>query len=171
MKEEKNMKKILLAILALALALGSSMPVYAATQTTTMPVSVTIVPAVTVSVTSLSFGSVVQGDWAHGYATITVNAINLLAYTVTLDAGLNYSGGGVRRLMSGATLGGSYHLHHDFDIPWGDSGFAGTFPDGSGLPGRGSAANPTQTLRVYGLLYASSTLGTFTDTVTVTVHY
>jgi len=170
------MKKILLAVLALALALGFSMPVYALTQTTTIPVSITIVPAVTVSATSLSFGSVAQSAFnVTGNATITVNATNLLLYTVTLDAGLNLFGGD-RRMMSGATSGGSYVLYKDaaFSTRWGDSGFADTCGGGcgSGVAVAGTGAN--QTLTVYGLLSGgagSTPGGPYTDTVTVTVNY
>jgi len=170
------MKKILFAIFALALALGSSMPVYALTATTTMPVSLTLVPAVTVSATSLSFGTSVVGYGGLGVknATITVNAASGTAYTVTLDAGLNYSSG-VRLMMSGATIGGSYTLHKEAALTtfWGDTGFAGTVTGasaGSGVTGTGSGAN--QTLTVYGWITSYySTPGVFTDTVTVTVNY
>jgi len=165
------MKKILFALLALALALGSSMPVYAATQATTMPVSLTLVPAVTVSATNLNFGSVVSGTLsATGNATINVNATNGLTYTVTLDAGLYYSAG-YRYVRTGATLGGAYFLYKEAarTTQWGDAGFAGTFSSFSGVTGTGSGA--AQTLTVYGTTFPGTTPGTFTDTVTVTVHY
>lgn len=163
------MKKILLAVFALALALGSSMPVYALTQTTTMPVSVTVIPAVAVSATSLNFGNAVQSTYGTASAaTITVNASSGTLYTVTLDAG-SYFFGGIRHM--GSASGPAYDTYNDASYLqlWGDLGFANTFSLGSGVTGTGTGAD--QMLTVYGLANSGATPGTFSDTMTVTVHY
>jgi len=171
-KRRKNMKKILLAVLTLASALGFSMPVYALTQTSTMPVSMTVVPSVNVSATSLNFGSIAPSAGSDANATISVTAANGTAYTVTLDAGLNYDGSS-RIVKSGATTGGYYYLYTDMGAnEWGDSGFGNTYNGMGSAPGvTGTGSGAIQNLTVYGQLGAFSTGGTFTDTVTVTVNY
>ncbi|MBI5874909.1 MAG: spore coat protein U domain-containing protein [Deltaproteobacteria bacterium] len=170
------MKKILLAVCALALALGSAMPVSALTTTANMSVSLTVIPVASVSVTNMSFGSVTPGAAVSDTsATITVNVTSGSVYTVTVDAGTHYLvGDKYRNLQSGATSGGGYVLSKDsgFAAPWGDASYANTF-DGyaTGVASTGTGAN--QTLTIWGRFNgtAPSTAGTYTDTVTVTVNY
>jgi len=165
------MKKILSAVLALALALGFSMPVYAATPTT-MPVSMTVVPAVAVSATSLDFGSVTPATYTNfATATITVNATNGLPYAVTLNAGLNFSISRKVKSTSLNTVGYDLYKDASYLTEWGDLGYGNTYTAGTGVAGTGSGA--AQTLTVYGYAGISSTaaVDTYSDTVTVTVNY
>lgn len=129
--------------------------------------------AATISATGLNFGTLVVGNSGNATAVITVNAASGTPYTVTLDAGLNYSSG-VRNVQSGATVGASYSLYKDaaYTAEWGDAGFASTYSNGgtaTGLSGTGTGAN--QTLTVYGNIGANTAPGTFSDSLTITVNY
>ncbi|MBI5874908.1 MAG: spore coat protein U domain-containing protein [Deltaproteobacteria bacterium] len=129
--------------------------------------------AATVSATGLTFGTIVVGNSGNATAAITVNAASGTPYTVTLDAGTNYSSG-VRNVKSGATIGASYHLYKDaaHTAEWGDAGFANTYSGGgaaTGVAGTGSGAD--QLLTVYAAITANTTPGAYNDSVTVTVNY
>jgi len=142
--------------------------------TLTLTFGSSTVSAATVSATSLTFGTLVAGGSGNATAIITVNAASGTPYTVTVDAGLNYSGGGVRNVQSGAVIGASYRLYKDAaqTAEWGDAGFANTYTGGgtaTGIAGTGSGAN--QTLTVYGTITANTTPGAYSDGVTVTVNY
>jgi spore coat protein U-like protein len=138
---------------------------------TIIPISVTVAAACSISGTGLNFGSYV-GTQLTSTGTITVTCSQDRPYNVTLDRGLNVTGGlrGMRDLAFTGWL--SYFLYKDSALTqeWGDSGFAGTYPLGTSVSGTGTGS--AQTLTIYGQLVANqlgAPPGTYTDTVVATL--
>jgi spore coat protein U-like protein len=171
------MKKISLALTIVAMILGLSLSAQADTKTASMTVKGTIPEVVTVSVETLDFGTQNVGKWNYATADITVNASKGLSYKIALDGGLYYDANFKARKMkhSGSKGYDSYHLYKDntHDEEWGDSDCTpgNTYPPGTSVSGTGTGSDQTYT--VYGKNFVSSALstGTYSDTVTVTVHY
>jgi len=144
--------------------------VQGASQTTNFTVSATVAATCTVSAANLSFGSytLAQND---AQSNITVTCTNGTNYDVALNAG-NGSGATVTaRKMTGPTMSGvvqvlNYSLFQDNGrtTNWGST----STTDVSGI-GTGAAVTHT----VYGRIPANQTaaLGSYTDTITVTVTY
>jgi spore coat protein U-like protein len=165
------MKKLLLILAGLSVCMVFSVTTYAATETTTLDFSVTVVPTCAVTATDINFITYDGSGDLGGVGEITVTCTALTNYNIALDAGLNFISGS-RNLSDGA-----YDLHYDIfqsvdlSSEWGDSDFANTYPGGTSLSfiGSGSAyAHP-----IIGYLYGGqiAPAGVYTDTVTVTVHY
>lgn len=141
---------------------------------TTIPVSVTVAAACSISGTGLNFGNYV-GSQLTSTGTITVTCSQDRPYNVTLDRGLNLQGGirGLRDFNSQTfTVALQYFLYKDSALTqeWGDSGFAGTYTLGTSVPGIGTGSG--QTLTIYGKLLADqlgAAPGTYTDTVVATL--
>lgn len=156
---------------AIALATAAA-PIWSAqTTSTTFTVSSTVVATCNVSAGAMNFGSMLPTPIQSNVDTtssIVATCSNSVPYTIALSAGTG-SGGTValRRMTSGSdTL--NYQLYTDSQRTalWGD-GTAGTTV--SNQTGTGSA----QTITVYGRIPTGQTppVGTYTDTVTVTVTF
>ncbi len=144
---------------------------------TTIPVSVTVAAACSISGTGLNFGNYV-GSQLTSTGTITVTCSQDRPYNVTLDKGLNAATNlNIRTLRDlnsqTSAVRAQYFLYKDSAMTqeWGDSGFAGTYTLGTSVPGTGTGS--AQTLTIYGKLpadqLAGAAPGTYTDTVVATL--
>ena len=169
------MKRILLPAMT-AGSLFTAGAAEAVTATTTMPVQMTVAASCTVSATTLDFGTQTLIDInadIDATATLTVTCTNAAPYNVALNAGLHDAAGGIsaRKLKIGATTDTlNYQLYRDASRTqvWGVT-TAGT-PDV--VTGTGSGDG--QAITVYGRVptgQANPKVGTYNDTVTVTVNY
>ncbi|UCE19197.1 MAG: spore coat protein U domain-containing protein [Gemmatimonadota bacterium] len=172
------MKKILSAIAGMALILNLSVSVWAGSETTTMNVQATVPEAVTVSASPLDFGPLSASNYTYANSTITVNAASGLPYHIAIDAGQHYFFNFRHVEVSGGTATVTYWLFKDdsygLDQEWGDSDYGNTFPEGSSSgPHTGDGTDQVHT--VYGRAHqfggSIRPAGTYTDAVTVTVHY
>jgi len=153
---------------------------FASSVNTYLYVSATLVAAVSVSTSSLNFGSFTPTSDTETFANggITVNATSGLPYHITLDKGYYYGDAGYSgwRSLSNGTGYVVYGLWQDsaFTTQWGDNDYLDTYPNGSSQAGTGTGGG--QAFTVYGILYpytatTGSTAGTYVDYVTVTVNY
>jgi len=159
-----------------ALALATSAPlVYAATSTGQLSVDATVAASCSVANTTLSFGSidplVLATADADAQADISVTCSNTTTYNVGLDAGLTTAATVTTRQMDIAGAGTdklNYSLYSDSgrSTNWGE-----TVPtDTVGGTGSGSAIVHT----VYGRIPSgqnNAPVGTYNDTVTITITY
>lgn len=153
-----------LTILALLTCLANTPAAYAATATTTFNVTATVPTSCSVSAGGdLAFGSYI-GTELDATTTVSITCTNGGAYTVGLDNGLHPLS--TQRRISNGTNYLNYELYSDSGMtaPWGN--VSGSWVSGTGT---GSAQVDT----VYGKLDSGQALnvGTYTDTVTVTVTY
>ena len=165
------MKKLMLLTFFVVLASSVS---FAATQSATMNVTATLLPTVTVQTTNLDFGNWLIGDSPHtATATITVTATNGTPYAITLDAG-THGTSGTRNVQNG-TDAVPYVINDPTNtVQWGDSGFGGTYLAGNPVTGTGNGSPQPYTANGVldtNLASPSSTIGLYTDFVTVTVNY
>jgi spore coat protein U-like protein len=157
-----------LLVLAEAAAFGNA-------TSATIAVAAKLLPVVSVSATSLDFGTWVAADQIHAAtATVTVQASAGTAYAVTLDAGQHSDGVFWRHIENGGSQVPYLVVDPSDSFLWGDGGFAGTYTAGSAVHGVGSGS--PQSLTANGFLftlYASpeSPAGTYTDFINVTVYY
>ena len=145
---------------------------HAATKTTTIQVSVTIVGECTVlTADALNFGGNVSASFVspiNAQSNLEVTCAANTPYWITLDGGANKGGSVInRRLKSGDTLL-DYGLYTDSarSTPWGD-GTAGAKVSGVG-------SGQPQTIPVYGQLMKPDAVpapGSYFDSVVVTVTY
>ena len=167
------MKRIAVFFIALTCLVGAADFGYAGTATANLTVSATVAGACLITTTPVSFGTVVVApafSTAQGSVSVTCTAGQ--AWTVTLNRGAAPAGSGRAMIVGGITMVG-YELYHDAGLTqiWGDSGFAGTYPAGSGVAGVGSGA--AQTTTVFGRASALSTApaGNYLDIVSATVNF
>jgi spore coat protein U-like protein len=152
--------------LALALAASTS---HAATATTTFTVTASIVSSCTlVGGIPLAFGVYTPGVTNNATTTFTSTCTLSTPYTLSLSAG---GGSGatfaVRRMTSGAnTLDYSLYTDAGHATLWGDGtgGSTTVVSNGTGV---------AQSFSVYGQIpsSASATIGSYTDSITVTASY
>jgi spore coat protein U-like protein len=170
------MKKIFLVLTIVAMILGLSLSAQADTQTASMTVQGTVPKFVTVSVTTLDFGTFALNEYNYATADITVNASKGLSYKIALNAGLYYDAGLKLRRMkhSDSENYDTYVLCKDnaHSEQWGDKDYGDTYPEGT-VSGPHTGTGSDQTYTVYGKNYIHSAYpaGDYSDTVTVTVHY
>ncbi|UCE19198.1 MAG: spore coat protein U domain-containing protein [Gemmatimonadota bacterium] len=170
------MKKILSAIAGMALMLNLSVSAWAGSETTTMNLQATVPEAVTVSASPLDFGPLSASDYTYANSTITVNAASGITYHIAIDAGQHFISIWRKLERSGGTEEVSYGLYKDqsygVDQEWSDSDYGNTYPDGSSS-GPHTGDGTDQVHNVYGRAsaFVSNPAGTYTDVVTVTVHY
>ena len=169
------MKRILLPAMT-AGSLFTAGAAEAATATTTMPVQMVIAASCTVSAATLDFGTqtlIDIGTDIDTSALLTVTCTNNQPYNVALNAGLHDAAGGItaRKMKIGATTDTiNYQLYRDSGRTqvWGVT-TAGT-PDVVSDTGSGDA----KTHEVFGRVPSGQTnpkVGTYNDTITVTVNY
>lgn len=159
----------LLAVSAISLA---AMPAAAAAQTaqTTMDVSATVVEACVVTATNLAFGfyDPTASSPADATSAITVTCTPGTVFSVGLNAGTT-SGATVtsRQMASGSNRLG-YGLYQDVarTVNWGNT-------PGTDTPAAATAGLTPSVLTVYGRVPAQQAVavGSYTDTVTITVSY
>lgn len=163
------MKKLNVLVSAAVASLLVASAANAATETTTFTVGATVVDSCSVSATNLAFGSFdpLLGTALDATSTIDVTCSSGDTYDIGLDAG-TATGATVttRKMTSGAnTL--NYALYSDSGrlTNWGNTVGTDT------VSGTGTGA--AQTLTVYGRIPAQSTavIGTYSDTITVTITY
>lgn len=162
------MKRLTLAMAAVALTLGISTTASAASSTAALNLTVAIQPACTVSATSMNFGNY-PGNSVNTDGAVTVNCVAGTPYTIGLDRGSYRTS--TRNLGDDIRPGRiAYGLYVDVARlnEWGDGvtnpGVQRSFA-GNGQP---------QTVPVYGKLLPGATLpeaGVYTDFVTVIVNY
>ncbi len=159
--------KLALVLSTLAL-LVAARDARAQTASSTMAVSATVSKVCTVSAGALAFGPYdPNGSQVTQSATITLQCTRGVAYTVSLDAGKN-SSGGTRRMTDGvAFLNYDIYTASDHQTVWNNTNTkSGT-----------AAGKDPFTLTAYGLIPAgqdvpfSATPDSYKDTVTVTVAF
>ena len=166
-----HMKRLILTTFFVLLAAGVG---FAAAASAQMSVSATLLPTVSVETTNLDFGDWFIGDSPHSAsATITVTATTGTVYNVTLDAGTHFAGG-TRNVQNGADAVPYIINDPSSTFEWGDNGFLGTYAAGSPVPGTGNGSPQPYTangILETNLASAGSSIGVYTDFVTVMVNY
>jgi len=138
-------------------------------------VSAKLLPGVSVSTTSLDFGTWIAADRIHlATATVTVQASVGASYAVTLDAGQHYDGVFWRHVQNNGAEVSYLVVDPSGSFLWGDGGFANTYSPGNAVHGVGTGT--PQSLTANGFLFSlfaspASPAGTYTDLITVTVYY
>lgn len=166
MTGKTSFKVIVLSLLSVGAL--TSVNVNAATATSNMSVTASVVAACTVSASALAFAAY-SGTAVDGSADLTVNCTNDAPYTIGLSAGNGTGATTTTRVLTGslANTTMNYGLYQDaaYATVWGDTDGTDT------LAGTGSGAD--QTIPVYGRIVAgqNGSVGTYTDTVAVTVNY
>lgn len=149
----------------------AQLPKPGVTDTAILPVRIEIVRACTVSASDLNFGAYPSNSTTpvHGQTAITLNCGADTTVEVSLDAGTGPGGNTSRRRME-QDAGSDrldYGLYQDpgRTVHWGDrSGVDTKEVLTTGVP---------QTIPIYGEVPAGQRVrdGTYSDTITVTVHY
>lgn len=135
--------------------------------TTSVPMNGSVTGTCSLSAASLGFGTYNPGAVLDSTADVSVNCTNATPYTVSLNGGLNLSGG-TRRMAgpSGSFL--SYGLFRDSarTSAWGDGTSLGAKVSGTG-------SGNQQNLPVYGRIGANQLVraGSYSDSVQVTIEY
>jgi len=157
-----------LSLCLVTLTLVGSTPAWAASESTTMPVTATVVSVCTISATPMAFGSYspLAGSATDATATITITCTQGAVTTVGLDNGLNF-GGGTRR-MAFLTSFLNYQIYKDSarTALWGNSG--------SDLLDTGTAPSiAPRDFTAYGRIPSGQdvVIGAYVDTVTATVNF
>jgi spore coat protein U-like protein len=164
------MKKSIFILSLLALSWVFAGIAYAGSVTSTLTISGTLLATCEVSTTPVAFGNYDASADVYANGDISLNCTQPTPYVIYLDAGL-YQGGQERFIGNGTP----YYLYKDSGLlnEWGDSGYANTYPWGSGLAGTGDGYLHSHI--VYGRLHSTgafgSAAGSYTDTVTVTVQF
>lgn len=166
------MKRLLLVCCMIFLAGAAA---FGNVGSATIAVAARLLSVVSVSATSLDFGTWVAADRIHlATSTVTVQASTGTSYAITLDAGQHYDGVFWRHVQNtGADV--PYLIVDPSDsFLWGDGGFNNTYTPGNAVRGIGSGS--PQSFTANGFLFTlfaspESPAGTYTDVVTVTVYY
>jgi spore coat protein U-like protein len=165
------MKRLVLLILFVVMATAAA---FANTTSTTLPVSATLLPTVSVSTTNLDFGTWVLSDgFIPSSATVTVQATAATNYAITMDFGQHYSAGW-RHVQNGA-YGVIYEiLDPTSSYEWSDVGYTNSYPFGNPVFSTGTGSAQSFTANAY--LFVpdadpASPIGLYSDLVTVTVNY
>ena len=150
-----------------AVIMASSAPTFAATATSSLTISASVLSACTVLGSAIAFGNYSSAA-VNQTGGITVLCTYGTTYNVGLDAGAGTGATTSVRKMTGSGGGTlNYALYRDTGRTqnWGSTIGTDTMT--------GTGTGLTQTLTVYGQIPASQTplAGTYTDTVTVTLTY
>jgi spore coat protein U-like protein len=129
--------------------------------------------SIAISVGSINFGDISEARVFDGTTSITVRAPRGTLFKIALGGGLARSAGSRIVTLQDGTAGMPYQLCKDASctLPWGDSDFDNTFPQGTSSAGQGTGADQRAT--VFGRLVVSSLPppGMYHDSVLVTVYY
>ena len=167
------MKRIAVFITAFTCLVGAAEFGHAGTAPANLTVSATIPGSCSIATTPVAFGSLPSVGSAFADGAVSVNCAVGQAYTVTLSGG-GAPSQGFRWMTAGGLVGASYALYKDLALTqiWGDSGFAGTFPTGTGVAGVGTGAAQAITIHGAGGIKAGGAPpGNYTDTVVATVNF
>lgn len=157
-----------IGMLMLSLLAGNA---HAADAVTTFTVGATVTDGCSVSASDLAFGNIdplINATNATDATTaIAVTCANGTVYDVALDAGTG-SGTTTARAMTNGAASLNYALYSDASrtANWGNTSGADTVSD--------TGTGATQTLTVYGRVLSgqqSAPVGTYADTITVTITY
>lgn len=154
--------KFALAFVALAPLAAS----YAATETGSIDVSAEVAASCTLSTSSLAFGSYTATADLDGTADLTLTCSSGTTYDIALDAGAGTGATTTTRVMQDTSSNPlNYGLYSDASraVAWGE--------DTDVVAGTGSGA--AETITVYGRIAQGQyqPVGSYTDTVNVTVIY
>lgn len=153
---------------AVMAACWMALPAQAATDSTTMAVTATVLTACTVAATPLAFGNYdpTAGN-TDATATVTVICTGGTPYNLQMSQGTNGVSVSNRRLLSGVSDYLSYALYRDASRTqnWGETNGTDTVSDTGVISGN--------THTVYGRIASGSSAvaGAYADTITVTVSY
>jgi spore coat protein U-like protein len=167
-----KMNKLLWVAFVLSIGLLTIGYAHAASETATLSVSATVTGTCTVTTTPVQFGEYV-GDTIYVTATITVTCSDGVPYNIALDAGQNYDGSSYRRITNNTDYL-NYELYKGAtgSLLWGDGDFDNTYSYGLSLARTGSGIAQNNNVSAYLLSTTEPfSAGTYTDVVTVTVHY
>lgn len=145
---------------------------FAASDSATMDVSLNNIASVFVSTTPIDFGDVGTADLiVTASGSITVNATIGLPYNIAIDGGLNPKVIGTCRQMTGEASR-EYELF-DGAVGWGDADFDNTCAGSSNAELSKSAVGTgaDQTHTVDAVAQSGFSIGSMSDTLTVTVYY
>lgn len=166
------MKRIAVFIIAFACLVGAADFGHAATATTNLTVSATVGGVCTIATTPVSFGTVNAASFTNAQGAMTVQCVNGVSYTLTLSKG-GAALGATRAMVVGGVAVVNYELYKDAGLTqiWGDSGFAGTYPTGTGVAGTSTGVG--QSLTVFGRAQALSSTapGNYQDIVVATINF
>ncbi len=165
--------KMMIRVLAAAIASGLSAGAYATQDTTTFAVTATVAKACTITATPLVFGSfnVLSGSNVDATNTVTATCTNGSDYTIGLDKGAGSGATVSTRKMTHTvdntkTLNYSLALNAPGGTNWDDIAGANV----KSATGSGVAQSHT----VFGRVPTGQTtpiVGDYTDTITVTVDF
>jgi spore coat protein U-like protein len=170
------MRSVLLGVAA-ALSICTGSNAQANTPVTgSMTVSINIIAACTVSATTLSFGNLTASSVTLGpsnaTATISVTCASTVPYAIGLGEGLNYASGTNNMKSGGNTIAYALYTDSGHSNPW--LGVTGTACSTASECSTGTGSGSVQNITVYGqvaTLGSAPAVGSYTDTVTVTVDY
>ncbi len=147
---------------------ASACPVTGTTATASYGLTATVAPSCTVGVTAMNFGT--KGALTtvtDATSTVSVLCSNTAPYSVSLGNGLNGTGPTARKMLNGAPNSVTYGIYSDAarSVAWGSTIGVNT------VSGTGNGAS--QPITAYGRvpIQATPILGTYTDTVVVTVTF
>jgi len=162
------------AIPLLLLCMGWVVQAQAASVSTTLQVSATMVGSCTISATPMNFPAYDGSADVTTTSTITSNCTSGQAYMIHLDAGTHYSA--ASRHVADVNTGTNfiaYQLYQGVSaIPWGDAGNTGVATNSwASLSLMGTGLDQTST--VSGTLFggASGPPGSYSDVINITVTY
>lgn len=166
--------KYMVAVCGAALMLGAAGSASAAESTNNLTVNATVTPTCIVSAGTINFGSfdVTDATADDASGTINVKCTNGTPWNLYADAGAGTAATLEARKMTGGAAGTdtlNYQLYVDsYTTAWGD-GVSQTIT--GAFTGTGTGVDQTQTIRGRIPAGQTSTGGSYTDTVVMTVSY
>lgn len=166
------MKRITVFIIAFSCLVGAADFGHAATATTNLTVSATVPSTCTIATAPVSFGTVTAASFTNAQGSVSVTCATGTAFTVTLNKGGAPAGATRAMLVAGVRVV-NYELYKDAGLTqvWGDSGFAATYPSGTGSAGTGTGALQAVTVFGRAQAVASAAPGNYTDIVVATINF
>ena len=165
------MRRLLLTGITLA-ALGLAATASAQTAVTTMDVTMTVNATCNVTANPLAFpATLVDGAAPTAITTVNVTCSTGIPFDIAMDAGANF-GAASRRMWDGSANYIAYNINlPDNSGAWGDANFDNTFPTGTEWSGTGT--NAPLPFNVRGSVTGAGPYvpGSYSDQVTVTVHF
>jgi spore coat protein U-like protein len=168
------MKKLIIALFVMALGVTLGGYAYAATATSTLDVSATVITTCSVATTPIAFPDYDGSAPVYANGDVTVTCTTGAPYNIAIDAGLTYNNS-LRHVYDSVSLTQmKYYLYQDAGLltEWGDSDQANTYLAGASLADTGSGLAQPHT--VYGQLGPTGSqkpAGAYSDVVNVTVYY
>ena len=154
---------------------GIACPTGGFTASTSTSATATVTSTCNISTTALNFGTAsLLTSNIDATGTISAQCSNTLPYSIGLNSGSNASGS-QRRMKPGSASFINYNLYTDSGrtSAWATTTSATSCTGGAGTCVTGTGTGSTQSIAVYGRVPAQSSpvVGTYTDTVVVTVTF